>query len=634
MIRIRPGVVAAAMTAACLPAAAVTHAAVAGPSADPARVGAFGSVFEEPNSLAGDVDCRAKDGKSNCKPAAMAIAQLSDGSLVFWDGLEGMNKPKVNVVAQIGEDAANDQSRVLRFVDGHPTFSVPINNRADFGTLDDEFLPLVPVNNAPGNDSDLFCASLVQLGDGSLLVAGGTGYYEEPGVPHTHFGVSELEGLKVTRVFNPVTDAWTRTGDMHYGRWYPSLVTLPSGKVFVASGVTKLLKPLYPNRPMDSGTNVKQTETFDPATGTWTQNPATASKSLPLFPRLHLLPDGKVYYDAGGQTFNPDGQSYDEALWNLASLYNPRTQTWRSLGVPKVDGLPLGFRGSAFSIMLPLRPNPDGGYTRAQFLSAGGVYGVSPGSYLATNSSTLNTIDTANGDKLTSVATGNLTKRRWYSTGVVLPTGQVFAVNGASADEVVLPGSAHPVTQAEIYDPTTRKWAVAATEAHGRTYHNTAILLPDGRVLVGGHAPIGTGYAFQTDAGTAIGLSKAESDPTFQVYSPPYLFWGPRPVIGNAAPGISYGSTYTITTDQAAKIASVALVRNTSLTHLVDGDQRTVDVRILSRTANTVTVAIPGPSVLPPGPYELFINATSPKGLIPSVSRQTYVGVPVPSFVH
>jgi galactose oxidase-like protein len=631
------GLVALSLVVAGIPAMAMSWpAGAAAKQPNPAVTGAFGPLFEESNGLAGDVDCTALDGKSNCKPAAMAIAELADGSLVYWDGLEGMNKANINVVGQIGATAENDQSRVLRFVDGSPKFSVPKNNTADFGQLDTKnYLPGVPHNNGPGNDSDLFCAALVQLANGKLLVAGGTGYYLEPGLPGANIGLSELEGLAVTRIFNPNKNKWQRSGDMHYGRWYPSLVTLPNGRIFVASGVTKLLKPLYPDRPADSGTNVKETETYHPHTGKWTVNPSSANKSLPLFPRLHLLPDGHVYYDAGGQTFNPMGQSYDEALWNLASVYNPKTQTWKDLGVPKVDGLPLGFRGSAFSLMLPLVPDAHGRYTKARFLSAGGVYGVSPGSYLATNSSTLNTVDTAHGDKLTSVATGNLNDRRWYSTGVVLPTGQVFAVSGASADEVVLPGSAFPVTQSELFDPATKKWTVAATESHGRTYHNTAILLPTGQVLVGGHAPIGTGYAFQTDAGAnLIGLSKAESDPTFQIYSPPYLFWGPRPVIRAANEAVHYHSRYVIRTTQAGKIASVALVRNTSLTHLIDGDQRTVDLRIVHRTKHTVTVTVPGSRLLPPGPYQLFVNANSAKGLIPSVARQTFVGAPVPAFAQ
>ena len=121
---------------------------------------------------------------------------------------------------------------------------------------------------------------------------------------------------------------------MNYGRWYPSLVTLPSGNVFVASGVTKLVKPVYPQRPLDSGTNVRQTETYEVASGKWTANGDSASRSLPLYPRLHLLPDGKVYYDAAGQAFNPFGQAYDEATWMLAAAYDPAAKSWQSLGVP------------------------------------------------------------------------------------------------------------------------------------------------------------------------------------------------------------------------------------------------------------------------------------------------------------
>jgi len=95
---------------------------------------------------------------------------------------------------------------------------------------------------------------------------------------------------------------------------------------------------VYPQAPIQSGTNVVQTETFDWQTGVWTDNGPNAQQSLPLFPRMHLLPNGDVFYDAGGQTFNPFGQAYDEALWNIVSAYHPSTQSWTDLGYA---GLPL-----------------------------------------------------------------------------------------------------------------------------------------------------------------------------------------------------------------------------------------------------------------------------------------------------
>jgi hypothetical protein len=136
----------------------------------------------------------------------------------------------------------------------------------------------------------------------------------DPSTPGTDFGVAELAGLKNARIFDPATNSWTPSGKMSFARLYPSLVTLPDGKILVASGVSKLLKPVYPDHPFDSGTNVKQLEVYDPASGQWTALPESANRSLPLFPRLHLLPNGHVYYDVAGQSFNPFGQSYDEAL--------------------------------------------------------------------------------------------------------------------------------------------------------------------------------------------------------------------------------------------------------------------------------------------------------------------------------
>ena len=593
---------------------------------DPAVLGAFAPAFQEK----GPACSQDRDKRALCKPAGASIAVLPNGKLVYWDALEGMEDVRLNVVAELGNTGQNDVSRQLDLRSGSPVWTVP--GKADGGANPNgntnEYLPVVPHNNdRKNNDGDLFCSDQVILADGSVLSVGGTSYYLEPGISGVPYGVSELEGLKNARIYDPAKNAWHQSGSMKYGRWYPSLVTLPSGDVFVASGVSKLLKPVYPNRIADSGTNVKQTETYNLTTGKFSVNPSTADKSLPLFPRLHLLPDGKVYYDAAGQTFNPDGQSYDEALWNMASVYDPKTKAWTDKGLPAFGPALLGFRGSGFSQQLTLKPP----YTSASFLSAGGVYGVSPGTYLATDTATINTIDTSKADAFTTANVAAMHTARWYGTGVTLPTGQVLVFSGATADEVVLPSSAKPITTPELYDPTTNTWTQLAAQSHGRTYHNSAVLLPDGRVLVGGHSPIGSFYAFQTTALTPAGFSNPFRDPTFEIYSPPYLFHGSRPVITDVADSVGYGRTLTITTPDAARISSVVLVRNPALTHLVDADQKVIELKVVSHDANSVDVlAPPSSSVAPVGPYMLFLNAKTSKGVVPSVSRQLFVGRATP----
>ena len=603
-----------------------------------------------------------------CPPAAMAVAVLPTGKVLFWDGLEGMNKVQFNVVAEFGDVAQNDQSRVADFSRSTASFTTPGNQSADNnGTAGEDVNSPLPagVVDTPGNDYDLFCSPLVQLADGTVLSAGGTKYYLEPGVtdPTTgkSYGASELQGLKATRIFDPKANdgagSWKNlpgTSDMHYGRWYPTLVTLPTGQVFVASGVTKLIKPVYTDgrSQFDSGRNVVETETFNPSTRTWTVNHSAqagsdptladgSQQSLPLFARLHLLPDGKVYYDAAGQTFNPDGQAYDEATWVHAKVYDPATQAWSDLaadnplGLPLVDGLPLGFRGSGFDVMLPLVPDAKGHYTKARVFNGGGVVGPTPGNYLGDNSTTINTIDTTNGqDTLTSTNGPTLLNQRWYGSAVVLPDGEVFLTNGANRDEVDAPGSGSPVLQTELINPDagTVTAGPSLPDNHGRTYHNSAVLLPDGRVLIGGHAPIATGYAFQDDtAHNTLGFSAAESDSTFQIYSPPYLSDGPRPYISDADRRTTNGGRLEVESPQARRVTKVVLVRNPSMTHLTDGDQRTVEVPIVSRNDDELTVKVPDASVLPPGPYMLFVETTSKSGhLVPSVSRQVMVG-PAPA---
>jgi hypothetical protein len=597
----------------------------------PAVGGSFDTrLIEEP----GPRCVTTADGRQVCKPAGAASIVLANGHILYWNNLEGTENIKLNTVAEAGDAAANSQSRVMTLGrNDTATWSVP--SPSDGGATDqaDYLIPGVTGSAAQdpnhGNDADLFCSDQVQLANGTVLVTGGTDWYSEPQVPGTPYGVAELQGVKGTRIFNPADNTWSQTGSMNFGRWYPGLVTLPDGKVLVASGVTKLLKPLYPDRPADSGTNVEETETYDPGTGKWTDNGAAGKRSLPLFPRLHLLPNGKVFYDGAGQVFSPAGEAYDEALWNVDSVYDPATKSWTDAGIPGVGTAAPGFRGSTFSIMLPLAPP----YTSASFLSAGGVLFPTPGSYIANPFSNLTTVDTAHGDSLSTKATGDLNHPRWYSSGVQLPDGTVAAFSGADRDEVVSPGTEIPVQQAEIFDPATGKWTAAAMQNHPRTYHNTAVLLPDGRVLVGGHAPIPTLYTKNMDLPGPF--SPNHRDPSFEIFNPPYLFRGPRPTITAAPNSIGWGQTITIATPDAARIDHAVLVRNTSVTHLTDGDQRTVVLPVVSRTTGTVTLAEPPTaSIAPAGPYLLFLDATSAKGLVPSVAAQLFVGAPMPNWAH
>lgn len=613
-----------------------TGGVAASASPDPADVGRFSAPFVEPtiNGKRAKQKCiphktykgdPQPDKKWDCKPAAVTMGVLPNGRVIYFNGIEGSENVANGITPELGHVSANDLTRVLDV--RRRTWRVPTPEDGGANPKGYDYEPLVPgaTTTETYNDGGVFCADVNFLPDGRLLTVGGTAFYNDPGADGVPYGIVELEGLRNARIYDAKTNTWTQSGSMKYGRWYPTLVTLGDGRMLVASGVQKLLKPLYPTHPQDSGRNVIQTETYDPKTGKWTYNGASADRSLPLFARLHLLPNGHVFFNSAGQVFNPFGQAYDEFMWNYTASYDPKRKTWTTLGIPGMGSLAPGFRGSSFSIMLPL--DPRDGYRQARFLSAGGILGTTPGTYVANALSAITTVDTRKADAIVTQATGSLNFARWYSTGVALPTGEVAIFNGANRDEVIGPGTGIPMNTTELFDPKSNTWRTVASSRQGRTYHNTAALLPDGRVLVGGHAPITTLYGNHTTI-PAGGFSPNDGrDPTFEIFSPPYLFRGPRPRITATSGSLGYGGRLTISTSApSSKIASVVLVRNTSITHLVDGDQRVVELKVVGRKGNDVVVAMPpNGNVAPPGPYMLFANAKTPKGPTPSVAKQVFL---------
>src|SRR3954471_8204018 len=285
----------------------------------PAQFGQFGNPFTEPTIGATKTDQKCIENGSDasptsdarhldCKPAGVSVNVLPTGKVMYYDGLEGTENVRTSIVIEYGHNAGNDQSRLLNLAG--PSWSIPKPSDGGAnpkGYANDPLFPPPLSTTEAYNDGALFCSDNKFLADGRVISLGGTAYYLDPGVSSgdSAWGVSELEGLRSSRVYDPESNTWSISGEMKYGRWYPTAITLPTGNVMVASGVTKLLKPVYPSHPEDSGTNVTETETYDPVAGKWTTNPSSANRSLPLFPRLHLLPDGKVFYNAAGQSFNP-----------------------------------------------------------------------------------------------------------------------------------------------------------------------------------------------------------------------------------------------------------------------------------------------------------------------------------------
>jgi hypothetical protein len=132
-------------------------------------------------------------------------------------------------------------------------------------------------------------------------------------------------------------------------------------------------------------------------------------------------------------------------------------------------------------------------------------------------------------------------------------------------------------------------------------YHSTALLLTDGRVVAAGGNPEG-------GAQVAWEPPAPQEEMRLEVFSPPYLFRGPRPQIEDAPGTATYGQTITITTPQAGTIRWVSLVKNGVTTHSFDSGQRLVDLTITSQANSTLQATVPAnPNLTPPGWYMLFL---------------------------
>ncbi len=407
--------------------------------------------------------------------------------------------------------------------------------------------PATTVTEVDNQVTNLFCAGHAFLPDGRLLVVGG------------HEG-AQYVGSADTTIFDPATYSWqTRTdAPMFGGRWYASALTLGNGEVVVLSG-TRTAQGDFNPLP----------QVWETGKGGGWRNLITAQLPIPFYPSLFLAPDGRVYCSGSQQ----------------ATRFLDTAGTGKWTTGPKRT---FGERFYGASVM----------YDEAKILMAGG--GNPP-------TATAEVIDLAAAAPAWK-ATGSMAFARRHCTAVVLPDGKVLVVNGSAS-----PGNdaAMAVLAAEMWFPGTGKWATMASMAVKRLYHSTAMLLPDGRVLVAG-------------GGRPKAIHGGADNANAEIFSPPYLFQGPRPTITAAPTSVTYGDKVLVATPDAASIDKVRLLRLGSVTHTVNMNQR-AKVLSFQRQNGKLKLTVPSdPNTLPPGHYMLFILRAG----VPSVAKIIQVNLP------
>jgi hypothetical protein len=389
---------------------------------------------------------------------------------------------------------------------------------------------------------DVFCNGGTFFADGRCMVVGGTVQYDP------------FYGDPRVTVFDPLTNKFTQLHSMAHGRWYATAITLGDGRVLAWSGLD------------ETGATNQTTEIYQVGVG-WS-TPCDPGFTPPLYPWLHVLPNGLVFYS--GST--PASDFFDPSQANPAI-----TGSGWTFGPAHYYGLD---RSYGTSVLLPLLP-PN--YTPRIMVLGGGT---------PTATATTEIIDLSQTNPAWAPGGDMPSGARVQMNAVLLPNGKVLALGGSVQNED--PNTA--TLGADLYDPAKGGWSSAGTSSYPRLYHSVALLLADGTVAVAGSNP-----------------TRGIYEEHIEIYSPAYLFaadgsLATRPVIGSTPASVGYGAgTFQVQTPDAADIGSVVLVRPASVTHAFNMEQRVVGLPFVS-SSGALTVNLPSNSnVAPPGYYMLFL---------------------------
>ncbi|XP_011073112.1 aldehyde oxidase GLOX [Sesamum indicum] len=422
--------------------------------------------------------------------------------------------------------------------------------------------------------TDTWCSSGALLPDGTLVQTGGYN-----------------DGDHVIRILVPCNGGncdWVEfPRSLSRRRWYASNQILPDGRVIIVGGRAQFNYEFYPGHSPSSSKSFRLNFLRETKDG----------HENNLYPFLHLLPDGNLFVFANTRSI----------VFNYK-----RNQIVREFpAIPGAD--PRNYPSSGSSVLLPIDENapvvPEimicGGATRNAFeLANRGVFQRA--------CSTCGRLKITKEEPAWKIE--NMPMPRVMSDMLILPDGYVIIINGARSGTAGWEYAKNPVTRPLIYNPNGKagvRFSIMAASSRPRLYHSTAVLLTDGRILVGGSNPHKyynfTGVDYPTDL-------------SLESFSPPYL----SPVYDRLRPRIirtyeiiryknAFSLTFTVQRFVKTSAVSVRIVAPSFNTHSFSMNQRMVvlkGARVSRVGPNVYRVAASGPSkpeIAPPGYYLLFL---------------------------